>query len=59
MVLRVMLTIADLFICSFSYPPVCKPAYLVHLPSQDKLGVCARKGTRHKNGGDGRGGGTN
>jgi len=38
---------------------VCKPAYLMPVPSQDKLGGCARKGIRHKNGGDDRDGGTN
>jgi len=32
---------------------VCKPAYLVPVPSQDKLEGCVRKGIRHKNGGDG------
>jgi len=37
---------------------VCKPAYLVPVPSQDKLGACGRKGIWHKNGGSDRGGGT-
>jgi len=38
---------------------ICKPAYLVPVPSQDKLGGLCKEGTLRKNGGDGRGWGTN
>ena len=35
---------------------VCKPAYLVPVPIQDKLGGFCQEGIRRKNGGDGKGG---
>jgi len=40
---------------TFTYIPlwVCKPAYLVPVPSQDKWDGSVRKGIRRENGGDG------
>jgi len=57
--LQTTVNIVDFIMMQTTKHCVCKSAYLVPVPSQDKLVDCGRKGIRRKNGEDGGGGSIN